>query len=217
MGESHGDRHAALALILAADPQSAQRGRGSRRADRSGQSRLQRRRATSICGSAGEDGKELARANPLRVVASAPLRRYWGDLHGQSGETIGMGSGGRLFPLRARQGVRRHRRPSGQRLPDHRRVLARAQSPDGVVRQAGPFRLRARLRMVGQHRHGRRPQRVLSPRGPPDPSLVAHSGRGPDLDPRAPHRRGPVRRTCRRGRRGDRACRRALRGYPCGA
>ena len=38
-------------------------------------------------------GKELARANPMRVVASAPkLRRYWGDLHGQSGETIGMGS-----------------------------------------------------------------------------------------------------------------------------
>jgi hypothetical protein len=38
------------------------------------------------------DGKELARANPLRVVRAAPLRRYWGDLHGQSGETIGMGS-----------------------------------------------------------------------------------------------------------------------------
>ncbi len=38
------------------------------------------------------NGEELARANPLRVVAAAPLRRYWGDLHGQSGETIGMGS-----------------------------------------------------------------------------------------------------------------------------
>src|SRR5215216_1203197 len=38
-----------------------------------------------------EDGTELARANPLRVVANAPLRRYWGDLHGQSGETIGTG------------------------------------------------------------------------------------------------------------------------------
>jgi hypothetical protein len=36
-------------------------------------------------------GEELARANPLRVVAAAPLRRYWGDLHGQSGETIGCG------------------------------------------------------------------------------------------------------------------------------
>jgi hypothetical protein len=36
-----------------------------------------------------EAGEELARANPLRVVAAAPLRRYWGDLHGQSGETVG--------------------------------------------------------------------------------------------------------------------------------
>ncbi|MEJ0077900.1 MAG: DUF3604 domain-containing protein [Alphaproteobacteria bacterium] len=38
------------------------------------------------------NGVELARANPLRVARAAPLRRYWGDLHGQSGETIGMGS-----------------------------------------------------------------------------------------------------------------------------
>jgi hypothetical protein len=37
-------------------------------------------------------GKIVARANPLRVVNAAPLRRYWADLHGQSGETIGMGS-----------------------------------------------------------------------------------------------------------------------------
>src|SRR5262245_21857211 len=43
------------------------------------------------------DGVELARANPLRVVATAPLRRYWGDLHGQSGETIGMGSAESYF------------------------------------------------------------------------------------------------------------------------
>ena len=41
--------------------------------------------------------KEVARANPLRVVASAPLRRYWADLHGQSGETIGMGSAEAYF------------------------------------------------------------------------------------------------------------------------
>jgi len=36
-------------------------------------------------------------ANPLRVVTAAPLRRYWGDLHGQSGETIGMGSAEAYF------------------------------------------------------------------------------------------------------------------------
>jgi hypothetical protein len=44
-----------------------------------------------------ENGEELARANPLRVVVAAPLRRYWGDLHGQSGETIGMGSAESYF------------------------------------------------------------------------------------------------------------------------
>src|SRR6185369_10140628 len=41
--------------------------------------------------------KEVARANPMRVVASAPVRRYWADLHGQSGETIGMGSAEAYF------------------------------------------------------------------------------------------------------------------------
>jgi len=38
------------------------------------------------------DGGCVAEANPLRVVTAAPLRRYWADLHGQSGETIGMGT-----------------------------------------------------------------------------------------------------------------------------
>src|SRR5437660_2694187 len=43
------------------------------------------------------NGQELARANPLRVVKQATLRRYWGDLHGQSGETIGMGTADAYF------------------------------------------------------------------------------------------------------------------------
>jgi hypothetical protein len=38
---------------------------------------------------AADTGEEVARANPMRVVASAPFRHYWGDLHGQSGETVG--------------------------------------------------------------------------------------------------------------------------------
>jgi hypothetical protein len=37
-----------------------------------------------------ENDEELGRANPMRVVAAAPrLRPYWGDLHAQSGETVG--------------------------------------------------------------------------------------------------------------------------------
>jgi hypothetical protein len=41
--------------------------------------------------------EEIARANPLRAVKQAALRRYWGDLHGQSGETIGMGTADGYF------------------------------------------------------------------------------------------------------------------------
>ena len=33
----------------------------------------------------------------MRAVTIAPVRRYWGDLHGQSGETIGMGSAEAYF------------------------------------------------------------------------------------------------------------------------
>jgi hypothetical protein len=40
---------------------------------------------------------EIARANPMRVARAATLRRYWGDLHGQSGETIGMGTADNYF------------------------------------------------------------------------------------------------------------------------
>ena len=47
--------------------------------------------------SVSAEGRLLARANPLRVVAAAPLRRYWADLHGQSGETIGMGTAEEYF------------------------------------------------------------------------------------------------------------------------
>jgi hypothetical protein len=43
------------------------------------------------------NGEEVTRANPLRVVKQTALRRYWGDLHGQSGETIGMGSADAYF------------------------------------------------------------------------------------------------------------------------
>jgi hypothetical protein len=41
--------------------------------------------------------EEIARANPLRITRDAALRRYWGDLHGQSGETIGMGTADNYF------------------------------------------------------------------------------------------------------------------------
>lgn len=43
---------------------------------------------------ADAEGKELARSNPL-VIRDGALAGYWGDLHGQSGETVG------INPIRA--------------------------------------------------------------------------------------------------------------------
>lgn len=42
-------------------------------------------------------GELLTRSNPLRIAADAPLLHYWGDLHGQSGETVGSGTAAQYF------------------------------------------------------------------------------------------------------------------------
>ena len=89
------------------------------------------------------EGRELARANPLRVVAAAPLRRYWGDLHGQSGETIGMGTAESYFRYARDDCIHRYDRSPGKRFPDHRRFLGRAQSTYRRIRRARPLRLPA--------------------------------------------------------------------------
>jgi len=39
-----------------------------------------------------EDGRPCATSNPLRIADDASLLHYWGDLHGQSGETVGAGT-----------------------------------------------------------------------------------------------------------------------------
>lgn len=43
------------------------------------------------------DGKVLTTTNPLRIVKQAELLPYWGDLHGQSEETIGTNSARDFF------------------------------------------------------------------------------------------------------------------------
>ena len=42
-------------------------------------------------------GRVLCASNPLRIAAAAPLLPYWGDLHGQSEETIGTNSARELI------------------------------------------------------------------------------------------------------------------------
>lgn len=44
-----------------------------------------------------DDGQLVCLSNPLRIVEEAPLLAYWGDLHGQSEETIGTNSARELI------------------------------------------------------------------------------------------------------------------------
>lgn len=44
-----------------------------------------------------EGGKHLATSNPLRVTKAETLLHFWGDLHGQSGETVGSGTAAEYF------------------------------------------------------------------------------------------------------------------------
>ena len=159
------------------------------------------------------NGDELARANPLRVVKQAALRRYWGDLHGQSGETIGMGTADAYFRYARDAAFIDMVGHQGNDFQITDSVLDGAQPPDGRVRRARPVCLPSGIRMVGQHRHGRRPQYLLPPRRTADPALVAHSGRRPDLDRCHLHRRRIVPRPRRRRRHCHRPCRRTLRRF----
>ncbi len=43
------------------------------------------------------NGMELSRSNPMRVTSQTLVRHFWGDLHGQSAETIGAGSAEAYF------------------------------------------------------------------------------------------------------------------------
>jgi hypothetical protein len=50
-----------------------------------------------VIGVQAADGREICRSNPMRIVRDAPLTPYWGDLHGQSEETIGTNSARELI------------------------------------------------------------------------------------------------------------------------
>ena len=56
---------------------------------------MERQRATAVL--VLKDGEIVAETNPLRISDDMPFRHYWGDLHGQSEETIGTGSARQYF------------------------------------------------------------------------------------------------------------------------
>ena len=73
------------------------------------------------------DGRILARSNPLRIRRTSRAPAVLGGLSCAERRDHRHQLGRRLFRLRPRYRLHRHGRPPGQRFPDHRGVLDRAQ------------------------------------------------------------------------------------------
>ena len=146
--------------------------------------------------------RRRARPQPLLGRSARPERRDRRHRHRR-----------RILPLRARQGVRRHRRPPGQRFSDRHGALGRDQPHRRRARRARQVRGAAGLRVVRQHRHGRRSQRFFPASRTGRSSALRASCLDEDHDAgeRLPQRERAVREAGRRGRGRDRPCRRPLR------
>jgi hypothetical protein len=110
---------------------------------------------------------------------------FWGDTHGQSNETLGTNTAREYFEFgrdKAFLDVMGHQGNDFQITGAFWRELNALTR----VRPAGPVRVHPRLRVVGQHGGGRRPQRALPPRGRDHPPLLAR----PDRRRRRHRRRG---------------------------
>ena len=145
------------------------------------------------------NNKEIARANPLRVVKGAALRRYWGDLHGQSGETIGMGTAENYFRY-ARDAafidIVGHQGNDFQITDTFWKELNRLTSEFDVP---GRFVCLPGYEWSGNTGMGGDRNIFYRREGSPDPPLIAHPGRGSDLDRGDLHGGRTVPRARRRG------------------
>ena len=120
--------------------------------------------------------RQQSLAHRCRGAAAIVLVRPARPVGGDDRHQLGAGTD-RVCP---RPRLPRRHEPSGQRLPDHVGVLERIQRPDPRIQRGRVVRHLPGLRMVGQHRARRRPQRPVPARGTADPPLLARAGRRPD-------------------------------------
>ena len=137
---------------------------------------------------------------------------YWGDLHGQSGETVGTGTAAEYYRFARDKAYLDIVGHQGNDFQIDTAFWAEINRIAAELDEPGRVRRTARLRVVRQHRSGRRSQRVLPRAGPADLSVLARpAGGGPRRGERLPPGRAAVPEARGRGRGGDRPCRRPLR------
>ena len=150
------------------------------------------------------------RSNTMVVKPSLGRRRWWGDLHGQSEETIGSGSAEEYFSFArdlAGLDFAGHQGNDFQitgAFWEHLQRLTRATD------EPGRFVAFSGLRVVRQHRARRRPQRAVSERGTADPPQQPCPGRRSRPRHRLYPRHRPVRGAAWPAGNADSARRRSL-------
>ena len=110
------------------------------------------------------DGHVLCRTNPLRIVLDAALRSYWCDLHGQSEETIGTNSARELIEFARDRAFLDGMSHQGNDFQITTPFWNELNKLTPRIQQGRAFHHFPGLRMVGQHRPGRRSQRDVHAR-----------------------------------------------------
>jgi hypothetical protein len=156
------------------------------------------------------------RSNPIRFETAPAFVHFWGDLHGQSEETVGNNSAEAYFRFArdlAFVDACAHQGNDFQITSGFWAELNRL--TNRRLRRARALRHAAGLRVVGQHRARRRSQRLLFRGGPHHPALLARAARGQERSRDRLHDGGRAVRGLGHGRRVGRGRLRALRRPLC--
>ena len=156
------------------------------------------------------NGRILAQANPLRVIAATPLRRYWADLHGQSGETIGMGTAEEYFRYARDKAFVDMVGHQGNDFQITDAFWKKLNELTAQFDHPGKFVCLPGYEWSGNTGMGGDRNVFFPPRGEADPPFLPHPRRRRDFHRRDLQRGQVVREPERRRLPRHRACRRAL-------
>ena len=150
---------------------------------------------------------------PIRCASSrgAAIRRYWADLHGQSGETVGMGSAEDYFRYARDAAFIDMVGHQGNDFQITDTFWTELNRLTAEFDEPGKFVCLPGYEWSGNTGMGGDRNVFFRREGRADPPLVAHPGSGADLDRRDLHRRQAVRLAEGRGLPRDRPCRWPLR------
>ena len=121
-----------------------------------------------------ETGEVIAESNPL-ILRDGDVAGFWGDMHGQSGESVGINTAREYFDFARNLAFLDATSHQANDFQINNAFWQQINDLCADYHEDHRFLTYPRLRMVRQHRGRRRPQRLLPSRGPPDPAFLARA------------------------------------------